>query len=190
MGSNYSPFTLKTMKITTQSVIALEASRECARSIHRQASALQSLETYQVIQVRGGKFHRPEKTNHERGLWFKPMNTACGATVTPLNVFSAVDDAMSYTGGREEFFCQKCFKHAETLDNALPCGTRVRISDPSVTVHGVTLSPLRSFDWQIGVVQASWSNGGIEQIHSVRVGGYAARFCRSQLTVIGEGVKA
>ncbi len=66
-----------------------------------------STETYQVIQVKGGKFHRPERVEQEH--WFKPMLTSCGSQVTPLNVFSVVGDAISYCGGRTEGLCRKCF---------------------------------------------------------------------------------
>ena len=66
-------------------------------------------ETYGVIQVKGGKFHRPFTTTHERMAWVRPMLTACSVSVTPLNVFSAVEGALEYTGGRREYLCRKCF---------------------------------------------------------------------------------
>ena len=61
-----------------------------------------SVEVYSVIQVKGGKFHRPEEITHERMEWIRPMATACGSVVTPLNVFLSEDSALDYTGGREE----------------------------------------------------------------------------------------
>lgn len=65
-------------------------------------------ETYSVIQVKGGKFHRPKVTTLNRMAWFKPMETECGITVSPLNVFQSVADATSYTGGNTTHLCQKC----------------------------------------------------------------------------------
>lgn len=68
-------------------------------------------ETYAVIQVSGGKFHRPKETTHERMDWLRPMAIDCSSIpVAPVNVFNAVEDALKYTGGRKEFLCRKCFK--------------------------------------------------------------------------------
>jgi hypothetical protein len=79
------------------------------KTVKTETQTVNAEETYQVIQVKGGKFHRPDQTTRERGAWFRPIVTACHHTVTPLNVFSSEDDALSYTGGREQFLCRKCF---------------------------------------------------------------------------------
>lgn len=67
-----------------------------------------SAETYGVIQVSGGKFHRPAETTRDRMEWFTPMRTECGATVEPLNVFDGQLDALRYCGGRTEHLCKRC----------------------------------------------------------------------------------
>jgi len=69
-------------------------------------------ETHEVIQVKGGKFHRPKQTTHARMEWLKPMPTECGYTVTPLNVFNDIARALEYTGGHREHLCAKCFPPA------------------------------------------------------------------------------
>ena len=69
-------------------------------------------ETHEVIQVKGGKFHRPKQTTHARMEWLKPMPTECGYTVTALNVFNDIAHALEYTGGHREHLCAKCFPPA------------------------------------------------------------------------------
>lgn len=66
--------------------------------------------TYRVIQVKGGKLHRPREPTQARMTWFSSMLTDCGSVVTPVNVFNDLSDAMDYTGGRLQFLCQHCFK--------------------------------------------------------------------------------
>lgn len=70
---------------------------------------MNATETYEIVQVSGGKFHRLEQTTHERMQWFRPMLTACHVTITPLNVFSTEADALSYTGRNRQHLCSKCF---------------------------------------------------------------------------------
>lgn len=61
-------------------------------------------ETYEAIQVSGGKIHRPKVTTQPRMSWFKPMDTVCGRTVTPLNVYATVEDAVN----RHRALCIQC----------------------------------------------------------------------------------
>lgn len=66
-------------------------------------------ETYTVVQVQGGKFHRPAQTTHARMDWFKPMLTTCGRTITPINVFPTEAETLSYCGGNDTHLCRTCF---------------------------------------------------------------------------------
>jgi hypothetical protein len=67
-------------------------------------------EKYDVVSVKGGKFHKPVNTEFNRAepSW-KPRLMQCGRTVQPLNFFETVDDADKYSGGRiERFGCKQC----------------------------------------------------------------------------------
>lgn len=73
---------------------------------------MSSVETYALISVSNGKFHKP-KGAFERSNAFRPTDTVCGGTVTPENYFKTEADADSYTGGRlARFMCKHCATHA------------------------------------------------------------------------------
>ncbi len=66
-------------------------------------------ETIDVLQVRDGKFHRPINREVGRDVFRCEHKTACGRNVTPINVFTSVEDALSYCGERKEFMCSQCY---------------------------------------------------------------------------------
>lgn len=66
-------------------------------------------ETYKIISVKGGKFHRPKITTRERGDWFVEMPTVCGSTVKALNVFEDMEGVYKYNENPSRYLCLKCF---------------------------------------------------------------------------------
>lgn len=70
--------------------------------------------THTLFSVSGGKFHRPGKPFDKSQAW-RPTETACGITVTPVNYFKTDDDADKHTGGRlATYLCKHCAAKGNT----------------------------------------------------------------------------
>lgn len=65
-------------------------------------------ESYEMVSVSGGKFHRLADPAVDEVSAFRPSVTACGRTVTPSNYFDTEADALHYCGDRREYLCSQC----------------------------------------------------------------------------------